>query len=58
MLRFRLVLIAAASASSHPIMLRTSSSTGHGAGTALSARVTQDADVWAFVFDQLGIRYE
>lgn len=47
-----------ANASKHPIMLRTSSSTGHGAGTALSARVTQDADVWSFVFDQLGIKYE
>lgn len=48
----------AASASPHPIMLRTSASTGHGAGTALSARVSQDADVWSFVFDQLGIQYK
>lgn len=47
----------AATASPYPVMLRTSSSTGHGGGTALSERVTQDADVWAFVFDQLGIRY-
>jgi len=48
----------AASTSAHPIMLRTSSSTGHGGGTALSERVTMDTDVWAFVFDQLGIGYE
>jgi prolyl oligopeptidase len=48
----------AASASPHPILLRTSSSTGHGGSTALSTRITMDADVLAFVFDQLGIRYE
>jgi prolyl oligopeptidase len=48
----------AASASPHPILLRTSSSPGHGSGTALSQRVEMDADVWAFVFDQLGVKYE
>ena len=48
----------AASTSPHPVMLRTSSSTGHGAGTALSTRITADADVWAFVFDQLGMEYK
>ena len=48
----------AANASPHPVMLRTNAATGHGAGTALSMRITQDADVWSFVFDQLGIRYE
>jgi len=48
----------AATASPRPILLRTSSSTGHGGGTALSERITQDADVWSFVFDQLGIKYE
>ena len=48
----------AASTSPHPILLRTSSSTGHGAGTALSTRITADADVWAFVFDQLGMEYK
>ncbi|HEU4886749.1 MAG TPA: prolyl oligopeptidase family serine peptidase, partial [Thermoanaerobaculia bacterium] len=48
----------AASTSTHPILLRTSSSTGHGGGTALSTLITMDADVWAFVFDQLGIEYK
>jgi prolyl oligopeptidase len=39
-----------------PILLRTSSSSGHGFGTALGERIDQDADVFAFLFDQLGIK--
>jgi prolyl oligopeptidase len=46
----------AASSSPRPIFLRTSSS-GHGIGTALSERIQQLADVYAFLFDQLGIDY-
>jgi prolyl oligopeptidase len=46
----------AANASSHPILLRTSSSAGHGIGTALNEGIEQSADVFAFLFDQLGIR--
>jgi len=46
----------AANASSHPIFLRTSSSAGHGIGTALNEGIEQSADVFAFLFDQLGIR--
>lgn len=46
----------AATASDAPILLRTSASTGHGAGTALSARVEELTDVYAFLFAQLGVK--
>ncbi|MEO7144485.1 MAG: prolyl oligopeptidase family serine peptidase [Bryobacteraceae bacterium] len=39
-----------------PILLRTSSNSGHGFGTALSERIEQDADVFAFLFQELGMR--
>jgi prolyl oligopeptidase len=45
----------AANASTSPILLRTSSSAGHGIGTALSERIKQQADVFAFLFAQLGM---
>ena len=41
--------------SGNPILLRTSSSAGHGQGTALSERVKQLADIYAFLFTQLGM---
>ncbi len=47
----------AASTSGHPILLRTSSSSGHGIGTALDEAIEEQADVFSFIFDQLGIRY-
>jgi prolyl oligopeptidase len=43
--------------SNHPILLRTSSNSGHGIGTALDERIEQGADVFSFLFDQLGIKY-
>ncbi|MGA8345131.1 MAG: prolyl oligopeptidase family serine peptidase, partial [Candidatus Sulfotelmatobacter sp.] len=46
-----------ADSSGHPILLRTSSSAGHGIGTALDERIEEDADVFSFLFDQLGIEY-
>jgi prolyl oligopeptidase len=39
------------------ILLRTSSTTGHGGGTPLSARVAQLADVYAFLCAELGVDY-
>src|SRR6266436_7014141 len=45
----------AANKSDNPILLRTSSSAGHGIGTALSERVKQSADIYAFFFAQLGM---
>ena len=47
----------AANASSHPILLRTSSNAGHGVGTALDEEIEQYADVFSFLFDQLGFHY-
>jgi prolyl oligopeptidase len=41
--------------SSNPILLRTSSSAGHGIGTALSERIKQQADIYSFLFAQLGM---
>jgi len=38
------------------VLLRTTSNAGHGIGTALSEEIAQDADVLAFLFDQLDIR--
>jgi prolyl oligopeptidase len=45
----------AASRSGRPILLRTTASAGHGIGTALSERIEQSADVFAFLFEQLGL---
>ena len=45
----------AATASGSPILVRLSSASGHGMGTALSERIAQEADVFAFLFDQLGM---
>ena len=48
----------AATGSGKPVLLRTSSTSGHGHGTALSERVEQDADALAFFFHELGIKYK
>jgi prolyl oligopeptidase len=48
----------AANKSENRILLRTSSSAGHGVGTALSERIKQLADIYAFLFAQLGITEE
>lgn len=44
-----------ANKSDHPILLRTSTSSGHGIGTALSERIKQLADVYSFLFAQLDV---
>jgi prolyl oligopeptidase len=41
--------------SANPILLRASSSAGHGIGTALSERIKQLADEYSFLFAQLGM---
>ncbi|MBN2474019.1 MAG: S9 family peptidase [Pirellulales bacterium] len=46
-----------AAASRQPILLRTSSDSGHGLDTALSERIEQTVDVYAFLFDRLGVEY-
>jgi prolyl oligopeptidase len=45
-----------ANKSSNPILLRTSTSSGHGIGTALSERIKQVADEYSFLFAQLEMR--
>ena len=40
------------------VLLRTSASAGHGFGTALSEIIEQDVDVYAFLFDTLGLEYK
>jgi prolyl oligopeptidase len=42
-----------ATKSDNPILLRTSSSAGHGQGTALSERIKQLADIYSFLCAQL-----
>jgi hypothetical protein len=38
-------------------LLRTSANSGHGLDTALSERIEETVDVFAFLFDQLGIDF-
>ncbi len=46
----------AATAPGAPVLLSINSHAGHGIGSALSVRVNQAADVYSFLFDQLGMR--
>jgi prolyl oligopeptidase len=48
----------AANNSKHPILLRTTVAAGHGIGTSLDERIAQEADAYAFLFDQLGMKYK
>ena len=45
----------AATASKNPILVRLSQSSGHGMGTGLAEKIAQQADVFLFLFDQLGM---
>jgi prolyl oligopeptidase len=45
-----------ASGIKRPVLLRTSANSGHGIGTALSEYLAEQADVQAFLFDQLGVK--
>jgi prolyl oligopeptidase len=45
----------AASSSGLPVLLRTSASSGHGMGTSLNERIAEETDVYAFLFEQLGV---
>jgi prolyl oligopeptidase len=46
----------AATTSGHPIYLRISMDTGHGQGTALATQVQEDADRFAFLMNELGMK--
>jgi prolyl oligopeptidase len=45
----------ASTASDRPILFRSTASAGHGIGTALKERIAQQADVYSFLFHELGI---
>ena len=45
----------AATGSDRPVLFRSTASAGHGIGTALKTRIAEQADIYAFLFDQLGI---
>ncbi|HTS21289.1 MAG TPA: prolyl oligopeptidase family serine peptidase [Casimicrobiaceae bacterium] len=45
----------AATSSANPILLRTEAAAGHGIGTALATRIEEEADVYSFLVDQLGM---
>ena len=47
-----------ATSSERPVLLRTSSSTGHGQGAALSRQIERDADVWAFLVHELDLGFK
>jgi prolyl oligopeptidase len=44
-----------ANASANPVLVHLSSAAGHGMGTALAERIAENADVIAFLFNQLGM---
>jgi prolyl oligopeptidase len=47
----------AATGSHHPVLLRTSAASGHGFGSSLDELIAEDTDVFAFLFDELGISF-
>lgn len=47
-----------ANASGNPVLVRLSSDSGHGMGTALAERISATADVFAFLYDALGMKDE
>jgi prolyl oligopeptidase len=55
--RKMIAALQASTASKNPILLRTSANAGHGMGTSLNDQVEQTADIYAFIFGQLGMEY-
>jgi prolyl oligopeptidase len=45
----------AATSSGHPVLLRMTASAGHGMGSSLKDRVAEQADIYAFLFEELGV---
>jgi prolyl oligopeptidase len=45
----------AATSSDRPILLRTTATAGHGMGSSLKDRVAEEADIYAFLFRELGV---
>jgi prolyl oligopeptidase len=47
----------AATSSKRPVLLQVHFGSGHGIGDSLSTAIEKQADVYAFLFDQLGMEY-
>lgn len=47
----------AATSAGRPVLLRTSSKTGHGLGTPLSEQIEENTHYYAFLLNELGLRY-
>ena len=45
----------AATGSDRPILLRTTATAGHGMGSSLKDRVAEQADIYAFILQELGV---
>src|SRR5580658_3324273 len=45
----------AATSSGHPILMHTTATAGHGMGSSLKDRVAEQADIYAFLFQELGV---
>jgi prolyl oligopeptidase len=45
----------AATGSDLPILLRTTATAGHGMGSSLKVRVAEQADIYSFLFAELGV---
>jgi prolyl oligopeptidase len=45
----------AASVSGHPVLFRSTASAGHGIGSSLKDRIAEQADIYSFLFQELGI---
>jgi len=45
----------AATTSGFPVLLRMNASAGHGIGSSLKDRVAEQADIYAFLFEELGV---
>jgi prolyl oligopeptidase len=39
-----------------PVLLRIETSAGHGAGKSLAKQIAEHADLYSFVFQQLGMK--
>jgi prolyl oligopeptidase len=48
----------AATSSGLPILLRTSSSSGHGVDSSLSERIAEQTEVYAFLFHELSMEFK
>lgn len=42
---------------SNPVLVRIDTNAGHGAGKPTSKQIEEYADIWSFVFYNLGMKY-